>query len=188
MLFTDIILQFIDRFTRLHQRRGSRASWILKMRYIMRRSRYFSKRSPCTHIPALWSSAVMLWNDVYGRSIWFWVQTMKRCIISQFYQHLSTVTDIIYISRAGMALIRGLMGLYPCPICLVPKDNQSDLSLAMTFALRTQSDSQDHVKDALKSTTVEAAEAILKKRSLRPVKVFKFFLKITCSQDLLITR
>lgn len=80
--------------------------------------------------------------------------------------------------RAGMALIRGLKGLYPCPICLISNDDQSNLSVI--FTLRTQHDSKALVDDALESATAEAAEAILKTQSLRPVKVFKFYQILTC--------
>lgn len=73
--------------------------------------------------------------------------------------------------RTVMALIRGLKGLFPCPICLVPRDEQSNLSIARTFELRTQTGSQNLVERALSSATLAEAEIILKEQSLRPVQV-----------------
>lgn len=71
-----------------------------------------------------------------------------------------------------MALIRGLKGLFPCPMCLVPQHAQSNLS--GTFELRTQAESQKLVEKALGSATLAEAESILKVQSLRPVRVILF--------------
>lgn len=68
-----------------------------------------------------------------------------------------------------MSLIRGLKGLFPCPICLVPQDSQADAS--KTYQLRTQQQSEDIFHLAEAERRVEDREKILKQYSLRYVKV-----------------
>ncbi|KAJ6469116.1 hypothetical protein DFH09DRAFT_1111256 [Mycena vulgaris] len=70
--------------------------------------------------------------------------------------------------RSVMALIRGLQGLYPCPICFVPWDQQSDLSTA--HPLRTGIESQRILEEARETRTVAEREEILKDHGLRDVK------------------
>jgi hypothetical protein len=67
-----------------------------------------------------------------------------------------------------MALIRGLNGLYPCPICLVPYDQQSDLSKSHT--LRTAAHTKGIYEAGLQVTAVEREE-LLKSEGLRNVAV-----------------
>jgi hypothetical protein len=71
--------------------------------------------------------------------------------------------------RCVMALIRGLNGLCPCPICLVPPDKQMDLS--EDYDLRTASKSEGLIKKASEMTLASDKEALLKIYGLRPVKV-----------------
>jgi hypothetical protein len=68
-----------------------------------------------------------------------------------------------------MALIRGAQGKFPCPICFIPKDEQSDLT--QVYDLRTAKDTQKTLKaaDALEHGT--AKEALLKSKGLRYIKV-----------------
>jgi hypothetical protein len=67
-----------------------------------------------------------------------------------------------------MALIRGEKGLYPCPICLVPRDQQSNLSIFHT--LRTAAHSRSIYEAGLTMTATER-EALLKSEGLRNVAV-----------------
>lgn len=67
-----------------------------------------------------------------------------------------------------MSLIRGIRGLYPCPICLVPKDKLSDLS--QTYELRTQIGSEALVRRT-QGMTMADAEQELRDQSLRPIEV-----------------
>jgi hypothetical protein len=68
-----------------------------------------------------------------------------------------------------MALIRGLKGLYPCPMCLVPQEQQADLS--QVFPLRTQQGSEALFCQAQELNRMEDKENLLKTQSLRIVKV-----------------
>jgi len=68
-----------------------------------------------------------------------------------------------------MALIRGLKGLYPCPICFVPWNEQSDLSTE--HPLRTAMESQHILSDARAKNTVAEREELLKDNGLRNVDV-----------------
>ena len=70
-----------------------------------------------------------------------------------------------------MSLIRGAKGLCPCPICLIPADQLSDLETK--YPLRTAEGSQAIVHDAEACQTVADAEELLKDAGLRPVQVCK---------------
>jgi hypothetical protein len=68
-----------------------------------------------------------------------------------------------------MALIRGINSLFPCPVCLVPGDKLSDLSL--TFPLRTREEMKAVYEEAKKAPNAAEKEAILKESGLRDIKV-----------------
>jgi hypothetical protein len=68
-----------------------------------------------------------------------------------------------------MALIRGSGGLCPCPICLIPKDKQSDLSISYT--LRTAKDTQNVLKRADACNYDYEKQDLLKPLGLRYIKV-----------------
>jgi hypothetical protein len=67
-----------------------------------------------------------------------------------------------------MALIRGFGSLTPCPVCLVPSDQLSNLSV--TFPLRTKEDMKDQYERAQEHNVAEG-DAILKAIGLRDVEV-----------------
>ncbi|KAJ6572551.1 hypothetical protein DFH09DRAFT_916657, partial [Mycena vulgaris] len=64
-----------------------------------------------------------------------------------------------------MALIRGLQGLYPCPICFVPWNEQSDLST--DHLVRTGNGSQEIVEQARAQHTAADRDELLKDNGLR---------------------
>jgi hypothetical protein len=68
-----------------------------------------------------------------------------------------------------MALIRGINSLFPCPVCLVPGDKLSDLSV--TFPLRTTEAMKAVYEEANNAPNAAEKEAILKESGLRDVKV-----------------
>jgi hypothetical protein len=63
-----------------------------------------------------------------------------------------------------MALIRGINSHFPCPVCLVPGEKLSDLSL--TFPLRTTEEMKAVYEEANKLSSVAEKEAILKEFGL----------------------
>ncbi|KAJ6553880.1 hypothetical protein B0H10DRAFT_1848583, partial [Mycena sp. CBHHK59/15] len=69
-----------------------------------------------------------------------------------------------YEEACVMALIRGLQALYPCPMCFVPWNEQSDLSTK--HLLRTAEDSQQKLEEARACQTAAEREEILKANSL----------------------
>ena len=75
--------------------------------------------------------------------------------------------------RCYIALIRGLRRLAPCPICLVPKGDLSDLSVS--HARRTNHDAQELFNAMNLVSTQQARENIIKPFGLHPVK-FSFSL------------
>jgi hypothetical protein len=70
-----------------------------------------------------------------------------------------------------MTLIHGVMGNNPCPVCLIKRDEQSDLSIVKD--LRTAKGSQEAVEKA-RQGTVEAGEDLLKDLGLRKIDVSVF--------------
>ncbi|KAJ3563803.1 hypothetical protein NP233_g8701 [Leucocoprinus birnbaumii] len=72
-----------------------------------------------------------------------------------------------YEEQCVIALIRGFMSLFPCPICLVPAHLQFDVGLS--FELRTQAATQALISGA-QELNKKDAEALLKSKGLRPVK------------------
>lgn len=74
-----------------------------------------------------------------------------------------------------MALIRGLKSKFPCPVCLVPKDQLAQFRIHMS---RHTTQSQHVVLTARAERTVEAKEAKLKEYSLRDVDVSLLTLKL----------
>lgn len=68
-----------------------------------------------------------------------------------------------------MALTRGVNGHYPCPVCLVPQSEQSNLD--QSHPLRTAEESKSIVVKALKEKNATKQNKITKGQSLRPVMV-----------------
>ncbi|KAF8136888.1 hypothetical protein K438DRAFT_2120589 [Mycena galopus ATCC 62051] len=81
-----------------------------------------------------------------------------------------------YEEASVMTLIRGLGGNHPCPVCLVRKDEQSDLTIISE--LRTAQNSREAVEEA-RFLSVEAGENLLKNLGLR--KVDNVFWKVAYS-------
>jgi hypothetical protein len=80
-----------------------------------------------------------------------------------------------------MALIRGLRGNFPCPICLVPQDMQHDLTL--TYDLRTAKDTQRILKDADKLQYGYQREELVKSKGLRYIKASLKFSLLKFTDD-----
>ncbi|KAG2104264.1 hypothetical protein BD769DRAFT_1630826 [Suillus cothurnatus] len=72
-----------------------------------------------------------------------------------------------YEEQCIMALIRGLKGKFPCPVCLVPQDEQSILH---THKLRTSHQSEDILRTARSKPSEKEKEEHLKAFSLRNVE------------------
>ncbi|KAF8164494.1 hypothetical protein K438DRAFT_1909729 [Mycena galopus ATCC 62051] len=81
-----------------------------------------------------------------------------------------------YEEASVMALIRGLGGNHPCPVCLIRKDEQSDLTIIAE--LRTAQNSKAAVEKA-RTLNVEAGENLLKDLGLR--KIDNVFWKVAYS-------
>lgn len=73
------------------------------------------------------------------------------------------------VCRCIMSLIRGVMGKFPCPICLVPRAELHNL--LETWPLRTRHDSVRLLRKARRKYTKAKREKKLKSQSLRDVEV-----------------
>jgi len=87
------------------------------------------------------------------------------------YYNLFDLFNCLYhlSSRCVMALIRGINSHYPCPVCLVPAEDLSDLS--KIYPLRTTEKMKEVYETAQGAETMAAKEVILKEYSLRDVEV-----------------
>ncbi|KAG1768576.1 hypothetical protein EV702DRAFT_1181923 [Suillus placidus] len=100
----------------------------------------FLKILACLAPLSKFGSAVKCWDD----------------IIRIFYP-IILILSADYEEQSVMALIHSLMGKFPCPICLVPRDELYKTS--NIYPLRTSAE----------STTLEAREQILSSESLRDI-------------------
>jgi hypothetical protein len=82
---------------------------------------------------------------------------------------LSVLYSCFSSPRCVMALIRGLNGLCPCPICLVPKNEQRNIS--GTYQLRTAANVKMLVDKAENCQTEAEKEEVLKTEGIRGVSV-----------------
>ncbi|KAI0723921.1 hypothetical protein C8T65DRAFT_734430 [Cerioporus squamosus] len=73
-----------------------------------------------------------------------------------------------YEEQAVMTLIRGVNGLFPCPVCLVPAAEQAELGIKPLYPLRTQEQAQSIVMNP--SLSDRQKEEKLKKISIRDVE------------------
>lgn len=71
-----------------------------------------------------------------------------------------------------MGLNRGFMGLQPCPVCHVPKNQLHDF--AKSWPRRTGVETQNLIADA-RTLNAALGEEILKANGIRPVDVSCYF-------------
>jgi hypothetical protein len=72
-----------------------------------------------------------------------------------------------------MALTCGINHHFPCPVCLVPNAEQSDLD--KTHPLQTAEGSKALIEESL-ALNASNQESLLKTQSLRPIMVMLIFL------------
>ncbi|KAG1779158.1 hypothetical protein EV702DRAFT_1178670 [Suillus placidus] len=94
-----------------------------------------------------------------------WFECLDR--LSRWFFPSILILSADYEEQCVMALVRGVRSLWPCPICLVPRDALSDAS--KRHPLRTSSDSQAIIKLARMKRTLEEREKMLKEYGLRDV-------------------
>jgi hypothetical protein len=82
-----------------------------------------------------------------------------------------------------MTLTHGVNGLYPCPVCLVPKNEQSDLM--KSHPLCTAEDTQKICEDAKSMRTEADKENILKTRGIWLIEVWSFLFHFSKKSGLL---
>ncbi|KAG0704425.1 hypothetical protein DFH29DRAFT_981528 [Suillus ampliporus] len=92
-------------------------------------------------------SAIKYWDDV--------IHILYPIVLTLF-------TD--YEEQVVMALIHGLMGKFPCPICLVPRNELSNT--LNVYPLHTSTDTKALLARARESTTLGVREQILSSQSL----------------------
>jgi hypothetical protein len=71
--------------------------------------------------------------------------------------------------RTVMALTRGVSSLFPCPICLVGRDQLADFT--KTWPLRTAANAQEILQEARGLTNAQEREALLSSQGLRDINV-----------------
>ncbi|KAG1747038.1 uncharacterized protein EDB91DRAFT_1235854 [Suillus paluster] len=110
----------------------------------------FLKILDCLAPLSRFGSAIKCWDDV----------------IRVFYP-IVLILSADYEEQAVMALIHGLMGKFPCPVCLVPRDELSNT--LKVFPLHTCTETKALLARARESSTLDAREQILSSQSLHDV-------------------
>ncbi|KAG1726802.1 uncharacterized protein EDB91DRAFT_1239606 [Suillus paluster] len=110
----------------------------------------FLKILDCLALLSRFGSAIKYWDDV----------------ICAFYP-IVLILSADYEEQAVMALIRGLMGKFPCPVCLVPHNELSNT--LKVFPLRTCTGTKALLARVRESSTLDAREQILSSQSLHDV-------------------
>ncbi|KAJ6559821.1 hypothetical protein B0H19DRAFT_945156 [Mycena capillaripes] len=115
----------------------------------------------------VWHEALykLLESIVHASKVGYWT-TCGDGILRWLWPRI-TILAADYEEACVMTLIRGLNSLYPCPICFVPWNEQSDLSTE--HPLRTAAESEQIVKEARAKRTVAEQEEILKDNALRDI-------------------
>ncbi|KAG1773661.1 hypothetical protein EV702DRAFT_1181089 [Suillus placidus] len=80
--------------------------------------------------------------------------------------------------QSVMSLTRGIMSLWPCPVCLVPRDDLWDTS--KLYRQRTSKDSQAVINAARAKETFEEREELLKEQALRLIDNAFWVVAFTC--------
>ncbi|KAG2746427.1 hypothetical protein P692DRAFT_20739914 [Suillus brevipes Sb2] len=80
--------------------------------------------------------------------------------------------------QSVMSLTRGIMSLWPCPICLVPRDDLWDTS--KSYRRRTSKESQAVINAARAKATFEEREELLKEQALRLIENAFWAVAFTC--------
>ncbi|KAG2141316.1 hypothetical protein DEU56DRAFT_755019 [Suillus clintonianus] len=91
-------------------------------------------------------------------------------MIRRFLWPLILILSADYEEQCVMALIFGLKGKFPCPICLVPQDMQAVFSVE--HVLRTSAQSQQTLEIARAASTKKARAASTKKSREAHLKAF----------------
>ncbi|KAG2110154.1 hypothetical protein BD769DRAFT_1630365 [Suillus cothurnatus] len=94
-----------------------------------------------------------------------WFECLDR--LSRWFFPSILILSADYEEQCVMSLTRGVRSLWPCPICLVPRDALSDVSTR--YPLRTSKDLQAIINLARTKHTLEEREKTLKEYGLRDV-------------------
>ncbi|KAI0374197.1 hypothetical protein BV20DRAFT_1041702 [Pilatotrama ljubarskyi] len=82
-----------------------------------------------------------------------------------------------YEEQAVMSLIRGVNGLFPCPVCRVPRDQQIVLGIQPKFPLREHVDGETILRNPTLSNAEKDAQ--MKQLGLRPLSIGASLSQIT---------
>ncbi|KAH7906115.1 hypothetical protein BJ138DRAFT_1223855 [Hygrophoropsis aurantiaca] len=94
-----------------------------------------------------------------------WVECFDK--IARWFFPFILILSADYGEQCVMALIRGLRSKFPCPVCLIPRDELS--SMLVTYPLRSSAETQATIASARAQRTMEAKEDKLKSQALRDV-------------------
>lgn len=86
--------------------------------------------------------------------------------------NISLIIIMIYDTRCVMGLNRGFMGLKPCPVCNVGKDELHDCG--KSWPLRSGPETQEIIEKSRKLNSTQA-EDLLKVHGLRAIDVRQFY-------------
>ncbi|KAG0692246.1 hypothetical protein DFH29DRAFT_985855 [Suillus ampliporus] len=126
-----------------------------------------------------------VWHKLFSRIISLLASKSKMgqwftCLdgIERWFFLCILILSADFEEQCVMALTRGLMSLWPCPVCLVSRDNLWDTS--KSHRRRTSKESQVLVNAARVKETFEEREELLKEQALRLVENAFWAVAFTC--------
>ncbi|KAG2117400.1 hypothetical protein BD769DRAFT_1629767 [Suillus cothurnatus] len=124
-----------------------------------------------------------VWHKSFSRILSSLASKSKT---GQWFMCLDGIERWFFLSRCVMALTWGLMSLWPCPDCLVSRDDLWDTS--RSYRRRTSKESQALVNAARVKETFEEREELLKEQALRLIENALWAVKFTCVHRALFVR
>ncbi|KAG1829882.1 hypothetical protein EV424DRAFT_1585853 [Suillus variegatus] len=88
------------------------------------------------------------------------------------------ILSMDFKEQSVMSLTRGIMSLWPCPICLVPRDDLWDTS--KSYRQRTSKESQAVINAVRAKETFEEREELLKEQALHLIENAFWAVAFTC--------
>ncbi|KAG2039785.1 hypothetical protein BDR03DRAFT_933074 [Suillus americanus] len=125
----------------------------------------FLKILDCLAPLSRFGSAIKCWDDII--CTFYLIVLILSADYEEHNYYISLTSKCVHCCGAVMALIRGLMGKFPCPVCLVPCDELSNT--LKVFPLCTCTGTKALLAQAQESSTLDTREQILSSQSLRNV-------------------
>lgn len=163
-----LTLIFISRLKKIVKSLARRDLLISRELFGIKHFSFYSKNLPSTQNMDIGICVVTRRREDFVQLLLFSLLIMRNSKSIYIYIYVSSIfTDFIF--RCVIALIRGLRGLLPCPICTIRQEDLWDL--LNISPLRTTQMSRQILEEARGQRLVAQKEEILKHAGLRDIEV-----------------